>query len=51
MTLYIVLDSLQMVFDMKEAWIDLLQTLLVTVYVAYFGSRGAEKVFINKDKK
>lgn len=51
MTLYIVLDSLQMVFDMKEAWIDLLQTLLVTVYVAYFGSRGAEKVFINRDKK
>ncbi len=51
MTLYIILDSLQMVFDMKEAWIDLLQTLLVTVYVAYFGSRGAEKVFINRDKK
>ena len=51
MTLYIVLDSMKMVFDMKEAWIDLLQTLLVTVYVAYFGSRGAEKVFINKDKK
>jgi len=51
MTLYIVLDSLQIVFDMKDAWIDLLQTLLVTVYVAYFGSRGAEKVFINKDKK
>ncbi len=51
MTLYIVLDSMQMVFDMKEAWIDLLQTLLVTVYVAYFGYRGAEKVFINKDKK
>ena len=50
MTLYIILDSMQMVFDMKEAWIDLLQTLLVTVYVAYFGSRGAEKVFINKDK-
>ena len=39
-----------MLFDMKAAWIDLLQTLLVTVYVAYFGSRGAEKVFINKNK-
>lgn len=51
MTLYIVLDSLVMAFIMKEAWIDLLQTLLVTVYVAYFGSRGAEKVFINRDKK
>jgi hypothetical protein len=51
MTLYIILDSLQMAFDMKEVWIELLQTLLVTVYVAYFGSRGAEKVFINKNKK
>jgi len=48
MTLYIILDSLQMAFDMKEVWIELLQTLLVTVYVAYFGSRGAEKVFINR---
>jgi len=51
MTMYIILDSLQMAFDMKEVWIELLQTLLVTVYVAYFGSRGAEKVFINKNKK
>lgn len=51
MTLFIVFDSIQMIFDMKSAWIDLLQTLLVTVYVAYFGSRGAEKVFINKNKK
>ena len=37
-------------FEMDIAWIELLKTLLVTVYVAYFGSRGAEKVFINKDK-
>ena len=50
MTLFIVFDSIQLLFDMKAAWIDLLQTLLVTVYVAYFGSRGAEKVFINRDK-
>jgi len=50
MTLYIIFDSLKMAFDMKEVWIELLQTLLVTVYVAYFGSRGAEKVFINRDK-
>ncbi len=39
MTMYIILDSLQMAFDMKEVWIELLQTLLVTVYVAY--SRSA----------
>ena len=51
MTMYIVFDSLKLAFEMKEVWIELLQTLLVTVYVAYFGSRGAEKVFINKNKK
>ena len=42
-------DSFHMQFDVDEAWIDLLKTLLVTVYVAYFGSRGAEKITkINK---
>jgi len=51
MTLFIVFDSIDLLFDMNAAWIDLLQTLLVTVYVAYFGSRGAEKVFINKNKQ
>lgn len=51
MTLFIVFDSIELLFDMNAAWIDLLQTLLVTVYVAYFGSRGAEKVFINKNKQ
>ena len=51
MTLFIVFDSIDLLFEMNAAWIDLLQTLLVTVYVAYFGSRGAEKVFINKNKQ
>jgi hypothetical protein len=51
MTLFIVFDSINLLFEMNAAWIDLLQTLLVTVYVAYFGSRGAEKVFINKNNK
>jgi hypothetical protein len=38
-----------MQFDVDSAWVDLLKTLLVTVYVAYFGSRGAEKITnINK---
>ncbi len=50
MTLFIVCDSIHILFDMNEAWINLLQTLLVTVYVAYFGSRGAEKVFITQNK-
>jgi hypothetical protein len=33
-----------MQFHVDTAWVDLLKTLLVTVYVAYFGSRGAEKI-------
>ena len=42
-------DSFHMQFDVDTAWVDLLKTLLVTVYVAYFGSRGAEKITnINK---
>ena len=42
-------DSFHLQFDVDEAWINLLKTLLVTVYVAYFGSRGAEKITkINK---
>ena len=31
-------------FTVGEEWIGLLKTLTITVYVAYFGSRGAEKV-------
>tara|TARA_R110002050_G_scaffold53460_1_gene121549 strand:+ start:7997 stop:8449 length:453 start_codon:yes stop_codon:yes gene_type:complete len=30
-------------FTVEEQWISLLKTLTTTVYVAYFGSRGAEK--------
>ena len=47
-TILIIIDSFHMVFDVDVAWVELLKTLLITVYVAYFGSRGAEKVFINK---
>ena len=43
MVLLILLDSLEIAFDVGEEWVQLLQTLLVTVYIAYFGSRGAEK--------
>lgn len=43
-TLLIVLDSFHTRFDVDSAWVELLKTLLITVYVAYFGSRGAEKV-------
>ena len=42
-------DSFHLQFQVDEAWINLLKTLLVTVYVAYFGSRGAGKITkINK---
>ena len=47
--LMMAVDSFHLQFDVDEAWINLLKTLLVTVYVAYFGSRGAEKITkINK---
>jgi hypothetical protein len=48
-TILIVLDSFHTRFDVDSAWVELLKTLLITVYVAYFGSRGAEKITkINK---
>ena len=40
----IVLDSVNSPFKVGVEWIELIKTLLVTVYVAYFGSRGYEKV-------
>ena len=43
MTIFIVLDS-TILLQIKESWVSLLETLLITVYVAYFGSRGAEKI-------
>lgn len=42
-TLFVVLDSSITNFEIDSAWVDLLKTLLITVYVAYFGSRGIEK--------
>ena len=42
-TLMIIVDSTGLNFEVKHSWVTLLETLLVTVYVAYFGSRGAEK--------
>tara|TARA_R110002012_G_scaffold318349_1_gene536526 strand:- start:434 stop:883 length:450 start_codon:yes stop_codon:yes gene_type:complete len=47
--LMMAVDSFHLQFDVDDEWISLLKTLLVTVYVAYFGSRGAEKITkINK---
>ena len=41
--LLILMDSLNIDFGVSVEWIDLLKSLLITVYVAYFGSRGVEK--------
>ena len=43
MTIFIVLDS-TVLLEINNGWVSLLEALLITVYVAYFGSRGAEKI-------
>ncbi len=43
MVLLIFSDSIGESFEVDSGWVDLLKSLLITVYVAYFGSRGAEK--------
>tara|TARA_R100000734_G_scaffold3946_2_gene3468 strand:- start:1365 stop:1823 length:459 start_codon:yes stop_codon:yes gene_type:complete len=43
MVFLILLDSFDIDFSVDSGWVDLLKSLLITVYVAYFGSRGAEK--------
>jgi len=40
---FILLGGFDISFGIDSGWIDLLKSLLITVYVAYFGSRGAEK--------
>ena len=51
MVFLIVLDSLNIDFGVNVEWIELLKSLLITVYVAYFGSRGVEKFnYISKKK-
>jgi len=41
--LLILMDSLAINFGVSTEWIDLLKSLLIVVYVSYFGSRGIEK--------
>ncbi len=43
MVCLILLDSFNITFEVDTAWVDLLKSLLITTYVAYFGSRGVEK--------
>ena len=44
LTAYIILDSSNEGFEIKNEWIDLLSSLLLLVYGAYFGMRGIEKI-------
>ena len=41
--LLILMDSLNIEFGVNLEWIELLKSLLITTYIAYFGSRGIEK--------
>ena len=44
MSVIIITDSINTVgFDVKQPYIDLIEALLVTMVIAYFGSRGLEK--------
>ena len=43
LVIFILLDGFDIAFGIDTGWVDLLKSLLITVYVAYFGSRGAEK--------
>ena len=51
MVFLIVLDSLDIDFGVNVEWIELLKSLLITVYVSYFGSRGIEKFKYISQKK
>ena len=52
MTVIILGDSVQLLqFEVKDSYISLVETLLVTMVVAYFGSRGIEKVSQIKNGK
>ena len=51
MTVIILGDSItELAFEVKDAYVDLIQNLLITVFVAYFGSRGIEKVTALRNK-
>lgn len=43
MTVFVICDSSIDTFIVDTAWIDLLKSLLITVYFAYFGGRSVEK--------
>lgn len=50
-TALVVCDSAKINFIVKDSWVSLLETLMTSVFVAYFGSRGWEKIQAQKNKK
>lgn len=46
--LLVYLDALDIDFEVKEDWVNLLEMILVTVIAAYFGGRSIEKINIKK---
>ena len=52
MSVIIITDSIQNIsFEVKQAYIDLIEALLVTMVIAYFGSRGLEKWTALRNRK
>lgn len=52
MTLVAILDSVTSIaFDVKPAYINLIEAVLITMVVAYYGSRGFEKITKYKMEK
>ena len=43
MTVLVIGDSIPSGFVVKDIWVTLVESLLITVIIAYFGSRGYEK--------
>ena len=43
MTILVIGDSIPGGFEVKDIWVTLVESLLITVIIAYFGSRGYEK--------
>ena len=44
LAIFIILDSSVQDFNVEKAWIDLLSSLLLLIYAAYFGGRSLEKI-------
>jgi len=52
LSITIILDGVDSIgFNLNTGYINLMETLLITIVVAYFGSRGAEKVMTIRNNK